>query len=745
MSLFVKYASVLLDISIDKLLDYGITKEQSPKIRRGSRVEVYVKGKLRKGFVYEIKEKCDYSKVLPITTISYEEELIPKELFELGVWMSRYYCAPLRKVFKTMVPSSIRNNIQEKKQLYVTRAKTREQLRKECEKLRRHYPSQAKALDIMLKTKKGILLTKLLESAAVSKSPILSLSEKGLLKLDNVCIDRSPLSGEEYFRSSHKTLNEEQKKALDKIHSSINKGCFETHLLYGITGSGKTEVYLQAIDKALNMGKGSIMLVPEISLTPQTVERFRSRFQEYIAILHHRLSAGERYDEWHKIRKGEARIVIGARSAIFSPVSNLSLIIIDEEHESSYKQSEESPCYHARDIAVMRAYLNKQTVVLGTATPCLESFFNAKNKKYTFSRLSQRADSAKLPSISIVDMQKEYEQSKGYAIFSDLLLREIKKRLTEGEQIIIFLNRRGYHTLQICLSCNTAIKCPHCDITLTFHYNENTLSCHFCHYALSPPPLQCPSCGSFEHMKYRGVGTEQAERALHAIFPEIRTLRLDADTTRHKGSHEKLLSKFRNGKADAMIGTQMIAKGLHFPQVTLVGILNSDASLNIPDFRSSERVFQLLMQVSGRAGRGFLPGKVIIQTRSPENSVIQLAAKQSYLQFYKEEIASREIFDFPPFSHIVKFSFSGINEKITADYARRYHRLFASFLPPSYKTSPVSPSGHAKIKKRFRFQFFSRGKSVYRMNQRAEETREKLTLPRDVRLSIDVDPLSIFF
>lgn len=745
MSSFTKYASILLDVAIEKVLDYGVTSEQESLIKRGMRVEVPVRGRLCKGFVYKIKDQADFPKVLPISKLLSDDELISDELFDLAIWMSRYYCAPLRQVFKSILPSTIRGDAKHKQQLFVMRGKTREELRKACEKLRLTNQAQALVLDVMLKVTKGILLTELLELAQVSKSPVTTLANKGLLSLDIVRVDRSPLVNEEYFRTNHKVLNDEQAVALSRISDSLQSHRFESHLLYGVTGSGKTEVYLQAIDETLKLGRGAIMLVPEISLTPQTVDRFRSRFEGHIAILHHRLSAGERYDEWHKIRRGEAGIVIGARSAIFSPLPNLGLIIIDEEHESSYKQTDEAPCYHARDVAVMRGYLSKSAVILGSATPCLESFYNAEKKKYTLSTLSHRADSANLPTVRIVDMKKEYENKKANGSFSDLLLKGIEKRLADGEQTILFLNRRGYHSQQICLTCSEVVKCTQCDLSLTFHYNDNTLSCHLCGYAITPPPHKCPTCNSHSTMKFRGVGTEQIERSLHGIFPEIRTTRMDADTTRHKGSHERLLRDFRTGKSDVLIGTQMIAKGLHFPQVTLVGVLNSDSSLNIPDFRSSERTFQLLTQVAGRAGRGYLPGEVIIQTRMPENDTIALASRQDYPEFYKDEISVREMFGYPPFSHIIKFTFTGKNEKQTLRYGENFQRSFLSKLPPNYEVSPVAPAGYAKIKERYRFQCLGRGPSIYLMNEKIEEVRQKLAPPRDLRLSIDIDPLSTYF
>ncbi|MFQ5728818.1 MAG: primosomal protein N', partial [Waddliaceae bacterium] len=592
MSKFEKYVSVILDVSLDKTLDYGVPTEFAGKIKRGMRVEVTVRGHKRSGVIFEIKESSPFPKVQPIKRLLSETALITDDLFELALWLSQYYLSPLSQVLKTVLPSSIRKEIQPKQQLFVMRAKSRDQLRNICEEQRRKSPTQAAVLDVMLKVKKGILLSELLEKTAGSRSPVDTLVKNGCLLLDIVRMDRSPLVNEQYFRTKPKVLNADQAKAFKGIEASLNKNHFETHLLHGVTGSGKTEIYLQAIHQALMMGKGAIMLVPEISLTAQTIERFRSRFEENIAVLHHRLSHGERFDEWNNIHSGKAKIVIGARSAIFSPVQNLGLIIVDEEHESSYKQSEEAPCYHARDVAVMRGKITNSTVILGSATPSLESYFNATTGKYTLYHLHRRAEKNTTPNVTIVDMKKEFEKAKGFTSFSDALLGGIKKRHAVGEQVILFLNRRGYHTTLFCKECRQAVRCKHCDTTLTFHLGENTLACHLCGYALSPPPRECPSCHSPNPMKYRGVGTELLQKSLHAILPEIRTIRVDANTTRHKGSHQKLLRDFGAGKADVLIGTQMIAKGLHFPEVTLVGIINCDTTLNIPDFRASETVFQ---------------------------------------------------------------------------------------------------------------------------------------------------------
>lgn len=742
--MFEKYASVILDVSVDKALDYGIPPHLIETIRKGIRVEVPVRGQLRPGYVIAVKDKPDFTPVKAVAKAS-STELITKDLFELALWMARYYCTPLRQVLKILIPASIRTEVKPKEQLFVMRGKTRDELQELCRQLRNTHSAQADVLDVMLTVTKGILLTELLEKTKGSRSPVDTLAKKGALVVDIVRIDRSPLINEEYFQTKAKQLNPEQTVALRNITHSLETSQFTTHLLYGVTGSGKTEVYLQAIDYALKQGKGSIMLVPEISLTTQTIERFRSRFEGHIAILHHRLSAGERSDEWHRILRGDAKIVIGARSAVFSPVKNLGLIIVDEEHENTYKQSDEMPCYHARDVAVMRGKMGGASVILGSATPSLESYFNAKKEKYLLSTLENRANAASMPKVTIVDMKHEFEKAKGYTSFSDSLLDGIKQRQARGEQTILFLNRRGYHTTLFCQGCRTAIRCKHCDVSLTFHLDENRLTCHQCGFTVAPPPKICPDCHSPDPMKFRGVGTEQIEKALHAVLPDIRTIRIDADTTKHKGSHQKLFRAFGTGKGDVLIGTQMIAKGLHFPSVTLVGVLNSDASLNLPDFRASETVFQLITQVSGRAGRGSMPGEVIIQTCMPDNPTIRLAAEQNYEGFYAEEIGVREIFQYPPFTQMAKVSFSGENASGTESVAEQMRQQLLALLPSNYQIHPVIPAGHAKLKDKYRYQFLIRGPGMGAITRALDAVQQTFKVPGKVSYRIDVNPSSTFF
>ena len=739
------YASVVLDVSIDRAFDYGIPHELVDQIHRGSRVEVPLRNRISTGYVTELKTECDYPKVKPVGRVLSPFPLLTDSLFALALWIARYYHAPLGDVIKTMLPSSLRGKSQERQQLFVQRAQTRAALIDLCKTLRSRSRAQSAVLDVMLKVEKGMLLTELLERAQVTRSPVDTLVSKGALSLDIVRIDRSPLVGAEYFRTRPKKLGPEQQKSLDSILKALQETRYETHLLHGITGSGKTEVYMQAIDFALQSGRGAIMLVPEIALTPQTVERFRSRFDEKIAILHHRLSHGERHDEWHRLYRGDARIAIGARSAIFCPVKNLGIIIVDEEHESSYKQTDSRPCYNARDVAVVRGTIDKAVVVLGSATPSLESYQNAKAGKYVLSELSVRPDQARAPTIRIIDMADEDEKAGGRATFAGALLDGIRERYSRGEQTILFLNRRGFHTALLCKQCQQTVQCPHCDLALTFHKSDQKLCCHLCGYTLAPPPALCPACGAGETMRYQGVGTQQVEKALYAIFPGLRVLRVDADTTRHKGSHQKLLRDFGSGKADVLVGTQMIAKGLHFPQVTLVGVLNSGASLHIPDFRASETVFQLITQVAGRAGRGDLPGEVLIQTRLPENRTIQLAAEQDYHTFAKEEIEIRRLFQYPPHSKLARVVLSGEALAELIDFGQAIHGALLTQLTPDYEVLPLAPCGYAKIKDQHRYQLILRGPKSSALCRALAHATQVIKQPRSIRVLIDIDPLTTYF
>ncbi|MFI0478245.1 MAG: primosomal protein N' [Candidatus Rhabdochlamydia sp.] len=731
--------SVILDQAINITLDYKVCSELMGRIHIGSRVKVPLQGSTRLATVIEIKQTTLVKKLRKIIELL-DTPVLPKDLVSLAKWMAHYYCCPLRKVLQVILPPSMRKDTGAKQQLFIKPLLDKARLKTLCESLRLTSPTQAEVVSTLLQAPKGLLLSELMEKAHVSRSPIDTLIKKNILSCSSITIDRSKLLEWEFFRTKPKSLNPEQIKALESIKHSLNINQFQTHLLHGVTGSGKTEVYLQAIQHALEQEKSIIFLVPEIALTSQTIERLRSRFLQKLAILHYRLSIGEKRDAWHNIATNITPIVIGARSAIFSPACRLGLIIVDEEHESSYKQTEESPRYNARDIAVMRAKLNQATVILGSATPSLESYQNTLLDKYHLNTLSKRADKAHLPKIQIVDMRPQYQKAKGFTLFSDILIEKTKQKIAHGEQVLLFLNRRGYHTSQICLNCSYVVSCPHCDISLTFYLKENQFSCHLCDFCLSPPK-SCPKCHTEGHLKFKGVGTELVERSLKALLPEARTLRIDRDTTRQKGSHELLLKQFRTGKADVLIGTQMIAKGLHFPLVTLVGVLMADSNLQIPDFRASETTFQLLTQVAGRSGRGSLSGEVIIQTLLPEHTILSLAQQQNFEGFFSQEIQTRRLFCYPPFTRLVKLIFSGKIESQVLEYAEKIQKDLRKKLTNNCEILPLIACGHAKIKDMFRYQFLIKAKKLIPILPQLHQIPQH----KEIKLSIDVDPLSTFF
>jgi primosomal protein N' (replication factor Y) len=745
MSSFVAYAQVMLEVSIGKPLDYGLSKEQADCVEIGSLVEVPLKNRTEKGFVTAIRSSCDFPKIRPLKKVVSAKSLLPPDLFALARWISLYYCCPLRRTVAMMLPKTVREGKEVKVPLWVSRKKTIEELRQQALALRGKSPSQASVLDAMMNVTGGMLLSQLQEEAGVSRSPIDSLVQKGLLEIAPLPDSEAAGLQHDYFTTRPKKLNQEQQAALNAIYQSMETArsdkC-DVHLLFGVTGSGKTEVYLQAIAKVLEQKKKVLMLVPEIALTPQTIERFRSRFDVPIAILHHRLTPAQRQKNWEAIHKGQISIVIGARSAIFCPLSPLGLIILDEEHESSYK-SEESPHYHTIEVARMRAQLQGATLVLGSATPSLESYYRAQKGEYRLSVLQRRAHSAQLPVVKIVDMKPEYEKFKGFTLFSDVLIQAIKQRQAAGEQTLLFLNRRGYYTCLQCKDCGQSLHCPHCDLSMAYHLKEHALICHLCHHRFAPPPTSCRHCKSTS-LRYQGWGTQHVEKTLQQMLPSLRTLRLDADTTRHKGSLEKILQAFRTGKADVLIGTQMIAKGHHFPAVTLVAILNPDQQLHLPDFRASEQLFSLIMQVSGRAGRGELKGEVFLQTAMPEHNLFKLALQQDYPSFYEEEIAVRQLFDYPPYLHLAKCLFIGPDEEATYAMAQRYSEVLLQRLPPEGQLSPVGPAGHAKIQDQYRFQFLIKVPSIPPLSKLLFALQQECPLPANTRLQIDMDPLHLF-
>ncbi len=552
---------------------------------------------------------------------------------------------------------------------------------------------------------------------------------------------RDPFANQTFEKTTALSLNAEQQVAVETILQSVQEQQSQTYLLEGITGSGKTEVYLQVIAEVLNQGKTAIMLVPEISLTPQMVQRFKSRFGEHVAVMHSGLSQGEKYDEWRKIERGEAEVVVGARSAIFAPIENIGVIIIDEEHEASYKQ-EETPRYHARDLAIWRSEYHHCPVVLGSATPSLESRARAQKNVYQRLRLTQRANqAATLPTIDVVDMRQEVENGN-VSSFSMSLQEKLQERLEKNEQSVLLLNRRGYSSFVMCRDCGYVLPCPNCDISLTLHMDSKTMKCHYCGHE-ERIPYRCPNCGQ-DKIRYYGAGTQKVEEELQTLLPDSRILRMDVDTTRRKGAHEKILRTFGEGQADILLGTQMIAKGLDFPNVTLVGVLNADTALNLPDFRSSERTFQLLTQVSGRAGRAEKPGEVIIQSFNPEHYAIQLAKAQDYEDFYTKEMYIRHRGDYPPYYFTVQITASHPEENEAAKQMFQIATKLKQGLSPQAILLGPTPNAIMRVNNRYFYQVIIKYKQEPMLQPLLKEilTDTQRATARGLKLSIDAEPMN---
>ena len=547
------------------------------------------------------------------------------------------------------------------------------------------------------------------------------------------------IKSEGFPPSTPHVLTHEQERALKAISESMEKLEHKTFLLHGITASGKTEVYLQAIEIVLQKNKQAIMLVPEIALTPQTIERFVSRFGHRVAVIHSQLTPAKRFLEWKKIKDGKADIVVGARSAIFSPMTRLGLIIIDEEHETTYKQ-DDVPRYHARDVAEERARLNNCPLVLGSATPSLESYYKAKHGDYKLIKLTKRIEERLLPKVKIVDMRMELATRKRVAIFSKVLLDAIDKSLKAGKQVIIFLNRRGFSTFVNCKKCGLVIKCRRCDTVMVYHFEEKKLLCHYCNYT-TPPPDICPKCKS-GYISYFGLGTEKVESELSHAFSHIHIARMDSDTTSKRGSHDRILGEFKSGAVNLLVGTQMIAKGLDFPQVTLVGVVSADITLNIPDFRSSERTFNLLTQVGGRAGRGDAGGEVIIQTYAPSHYSILAAAKHDYEKFYEEEIISRKELMFPPFVSLVKVVVRARNEEFTQKTASDLAEAIRSEDKTALIGGPA-PAPISRIRGYYRYNIILKGADKAVMCALLKKVLASFRKPHGVLIAVDVDPISM--
>ncbi len=792
-------AKVIVDVpamQVDRPFDYVIPDNLVGLATVGTRVSVPFGNRKVQGFIVGTEDAMDVAKLKAIDSVMDVLPVLNEELLELGDWLAKETLAFRVSVYQAMLPAALRAKYEK----YVVRLDTEDD---ELERLfeghetlpfkelagrgilksvqkylrsgqielahavknkvtnkkmrvvkcklspnelhdaRADLPKNAKAMAKILAyfemaETEFVPVKQLREELGVSKQAIDKLVKNGMLELADQFVSRDPYAGREFERTTPLLLSSEQKTACDAIIDAASEKRPETFLLHGVTGSGKTEIYLQSIAEVLQKGKEAIVLVPEISLTPQMVERFKSRFGDAVAVLHSALSHGEKYDEWRKIERREAKVVVGARSAVFAPFEDLGLIIIDEEHEATYKQ-EDNPRYHARDVAIWRAKRHGCPVVLGSATPSLESYARATKNVYTLLELPTRINKQEMPEVHVVDMREEL-RNENRTEFSRTLLEKMKERMERKEQTVLLLNKRGYASFVMCRDCGYVVECPNCDISLTYHQAVHKMKCHYCGHEERVPD-KCPSCSS-EHIRYFGTGTQKVEESLAKLIPEARVIRMDVDTTRKKGAHEKLLTRFQNGEADILLGTQMIAKGLDFPNITLVGVLNADTMLFLPDFRSAERTFQLLTQVSGRAGRHVLPGEVVVQSYSPEHYSIEFARKHDYDGFYKHEMAMRHRGAYPPFYFLTLINVSHEDErKVIQTIQDMASYLRTKLGADSIILGPV-PSTISRIKNKFRYQCMIKYKKEPALKEELKKLLEhyQKEQAKGLTISIDVEP-----
>ncbi len=741
-------AEVIINTTAKKLnrtFDYNIPKELEQLICIGSKVLVpFGKSeRLEEAHIVKIKENSDFE----IKNIVKVETGLTDKQIELANWIAKRYFCNISECIKLMqTPGTkskdVSKRIQDKKINVVYLKKDFEEINFDIETKKIKSEKQIKILNFV-KDNEGATITEIETFTDCSRTIIKTLIKNNYLELIERKIERNPLDNKKIKNTQNLQLTEEQTNAFNKIAETINKNTYEQFLLYGVTGSGKTEVYLQLIDKVIKEEKSAIILVPEISLTPQMLDRFISRFgKEEIAVLHSKLSIGERHDEWERIKQEKAKIVIGARSAIFAPIKNLGIIIIDEEHDSSYK-SEASPKYNAKEVAKKISKEMKIPLVLGSATPDISTFYNSNNGKITLLKLTKRANKSNLPKVEIVDLKQELANGNRSMLSFDLY-NSIEQNLKDKLQTILFLNRRGYSTFIMCRNCGYTVKCKNCNISMTYHSYENKLKCHYCGYE-EKIVKNCPECGS-DKIRYFGTGTQKLEQEIQKQFPQAKTIRMDVDTVTKKNSHEEILNKFKNENIDILIGTQMVVKGHHFPKVTLVGVIAADSSLNIDDYRATERTFQILTQVAGRAGRENLPGKVIIQSYNPENFSIQDAQKQNYEQFYEKEILLRKQLKYPPFCDIIIIGFNSINEEEIKKVSKLTYEYIKNGLEnEEFKIFKPMPSPIDKIQNRFRWRIIIKGNMTEKANIIFNEMLKKM-YDRDIKntkITVDVNPNSM--
>ncbi len=766
-------ARVAVTLGLNREFDYTIPDDLVDRVRVGSRVTVPFGNRRMDGYVTALVERSAVPGLKAIHAVEGVSPFLDAAMLKLVRWMAAYYCAPLEHCIRTVLPGAVRNAGRGfKEQLWIALAdpsaprgatetasgmgvprgmgvppmghgqdaRATSQQSASCKPDQGLSEPQARVLAVLRENGGGLWLQELLRAARITASPARTLAKRGLVVIEARERARDPFADATVLPTLPLALTDEQAAALAVIRQSIETLSPSVVLLYGVTGSGKTEVYLQAIAQVVERGGSAVVLVPEIALTPQTVSRFRSRFGDHIAVLHSNLSDGERHDQWHRIAAGQARVVIGARSAVFAPLRNLQLIVVDEEHEPSYKQSE-APRYNARDVAVMRGHLAGCAVVLGSATPALESWHNTLTGKYACVTLKRRADDRSMPVMRVIDMRIEAERHGHPCVFSQDLLNATSARVERGEQTIFFLNRRGYSTALICHRCGHVAACEACGIAHTYHRPDESLRCHLCGRR-ETVPAACPACGD-PAFRYTGFGTQRVEAAARKCFPHARIARMDADTTQRRDAYEQVLGAFRRGDIDILIGTQMIAKGLHFPNVTLVGVIYADLSLHVADFRAGERTYQLLAQVAGRAGRGDVKGEVLVQTYTPQHAAVQAARSLAYETFSAEELAFRRELSYPPFAHLICLLCKGPDEAAVQCTAGRLATALEKNPGPPAIVSPAVPAPLARINGQYRYQVMLRTRAMRKAAAALTEVLAALPPAKGVVVQLDVDALSL--
>jgi primosomal protein N' (replication factor Y) (superfamily II helicase) len=742
------YANVSFRKGGKKAFTYSIPERLMDEVVPGVRVQVSFQKKPKEGFVTEVVESTSVpaKKILPVESVIDGQSRFPAHVLQLIRWTADYYRASLGQVMRAAYPFP--SFLKPRQEQRWTLAVSPEEVLGWREKYKKKRPKQVQLLQVLRKTKEPLSREELLKRAKASDGVLQQLKkEKLITPVPTETLRRPDLGGRGIYTYQDVQLKEEQQRALDTILECVRQNRPRPFLLQGVTGSGKTEVYLRAIEEILAIGKTALVLVPEISLTPQTVDRFESRFGDKVGILHSALGEGERFDQWRLAHAGKLPVIVGTRSAIFCPLRNLGLIVVDEEHDSSYKQEDPAPRYHARDLAVVRAFIEKCPVVLGSATPSLESAFNVRRKKYEKLLLKRRVTGQNLPEVRIVDLRG---LTGDETIISPELGKAMEQHLGNHGQVILFLNRRGFSTQVICRKCGHVFGCPNCSVGMVYHQQFHALICHHCE-ARQPEPRICPECKQ-EFVRYRGAGTEQVAELASRYFPGARIERMDLDTTRRKGSHGRILGAFRRGEIDLLVGTQMIAKGLDFPRVSLVGVISADVSLNLPDFRAGERTFGLLTQVAGRAGRGREPGEVIIQSFSPRHYSLQLAVTQDYEHFFQQEMKYRQIIAYPPITRLTCIRVESEDEKAGEKFAEKLGKVLRETLgkdPAQYPgirlTGPL-PAPLYRLKGIFRWQLALKGKSHPARNALLNSPDFSKLFdqpPSKVKAVVDVDPLNM--